>query len=101
FAAANPRIAVRSVLGDEEQARQALWRGEIEGYAVLPRELKRSVVRGTPAVVGVQANGAYALLNKAVLYGFAEAVGTVSAGVEIRKLQAQGQSAAQAMASRS
>lgn len=101
FAAANPRIAVRAVLGDEEQARQALWRGEIEGYAVLPRELKRSVVRGTPAVVGVQANGAYALLNKAVLYGFAEAVGTVSAGVEIRKLQAQGQSAAQAMASRS
>lgn len=36
-----------------------------------------------------------------MLYGFAEAIGTVSAGIEIRKLQAGGQSAPQAMASRS
>ncbi|NDP63093.1 ABC transporter permease [Polaromonas sp.] len=100
FAQASPRIEVRMVIGDEHQARQALWRGEIEGYALLPRDLKRDVLRGSPAVVTVEANGSYALLNKAVLSGFAEAVGTVSAGVEIRKLQASGQSAQQAQASR-
>ncbi len=100
FAQASPRIDVRMVIGDERQARQALWRGEIEGYALLPRDLKRNVLRGSPAVVTVEANGSYALLNKAVLSGFAEAVGTVSAGVEIRKLQASGQSAQQAQASR-
>ncbi len=101
FAAADPRIDVRWVTGDEQQARQALWRGEIEGYAVLPRDLKRDVVRGAATGVGIRADGAYALLNKAVLYGFAEAVGTVSAGVEIRKLEARGQPALQAQASRS
>ncbi|WP_309680660.1 ABC transporter permease [Polaromonas sp.] len=101
FAQASPRIDVRWVSGDEGQAQQALWRGEIEGYAVIPRDLKRKVLRGDAASVTVEANGAYALLNKAVLYGFAEAVGTVSAGVEIRKLQASGQSAQQALASRS
>jgi len=100
FAQASPRIDVRMVIGDEQQARQALWRGEIEGYALLPRDLKRDVLRGSAAVVTVEANGSYALLNKAVLSGFAEAVGTVSAGVEIKKLQASGQSAPQAMASR-
>ena len=100
FAQASPRIDVRMVIGDERQARQALWRGEIEGYALLPRDLKRDVLRGSPAMVTVEANGSYALLNKAVLSGFAEAVGTVSAGVEIRKLQASGQSAQQAQASR-
>lgn len=100
FAQASPRIDVRMVIGDERQARQALWRGEIEGYALLPRDLKRDVLRGSAGVVTVQANGSYALLNKAVLSGFAEAVGTVSAGVEIRKLQASGQSAPQAQASR-
>ena len=83
------------------EAQQALWRGEIEGYALLPQDLKRNVLRGTPAVVSIEGNGAYALLNKAVLYGFSEAVGTVSAGVEIRKLQAGGQSAVQAARSRS
>lgn len=101
FAAASPRIELRTITGDEQVARRALLRGEIEGYAVLPRELKRHVLRGEPAVVSIEANGAYALLNKAVLYGFAEAVGTVSAGVEIRKLQARGQPLAQAQASRS
>lgn len=100
FAQASPRIDVRMVIGDERQARQALWRGEIEGYALLPRDLKRDVLRGSAGVVTVEANGSYALLNKAVLSGFAEAVGTVSAGVEIRKLQASGQSAPQAQASR-
>lgn len=100
FAQASPRLEVRMVIGDERQARQALWHGEIEGYAILPRNLKRDVLRGNAAVVTVEANGSYALLNKAVLSGFAEAVGTVSAGVEIKKLQVSGQSAQQAQASR-
>ena len=100
FAQANPRLDVRLVTRDPQEARMALWRGEIEGYAWLPADLKRNVVRGAPAVVPIEGNGAYALLNKAVLYGFSEAVGTVSAGVEIRKLQAGGQGGAQARASR-
>lgn len=101
FATASPRLEVRWVGADLQEAQRALWAGEIEGFAVLPPELKRHVVRGQSAVVTVEGDGAYALLNKAVLYGFAEAVGTVSAGVEIRKLQAAGQSARQAAASRS
>ena len=100
FADAGPRIEVHLVTGSEREAQEALWRGEIEGYAVIPAGLKRNVVRGENAVVSIEANGAYALLNKTVQYGFAEAVGTVSAGVEIRKLQASGQSAPQARASR-
>lgn len=100
FADADPRIEVRLVTASEHEAQQALWRGEIEGYAVIPPHLKRNVVRGESAVVSIEANGAYALLNKAVQFGFAEAVGTVSAGVEIRKLQTSGQSAQQARASR-
>jgi len=67
----------------------------------LPAELKRQVVRGQSAVVRIEANGAYALLNKAVLYGLSEAVGTASAGIEIKKRQVSGQSTLQALASRS
>lgn len=100
FAEADPRIEVRLVTASEREAQEALWRGEVEGYALIPAHLKRSVVRGEEALVRVEGNGAYALLNKAVQYGFAEAVGTVSAGIEIRKLQAAGQSAQQAAASR-
>lgn len=100
FAQASPRLDVRMVTSDEGQARQAVLNGELQGYALVPPQLQRNVLRGSSATVAIMANGAYPLFAKEVQYGFAEAVGTVSAGVEIRKLQASGQSALQANASR-
>lgn len=101
FAEASPRLAVVLVTGDEGEAQQALLRGEVMGYALLPTDLKRDVVRSQKAVVPVYANGAYPLAAKQVQYGFAEAVGTVSAGIELRRLGAGGQSSLQAASSRS
>ena len=96
---ASPKLRLTLVTGDEAEVRAALQRRDIEGYAVLPPDLKRHVLRGDAVVVPVLGDGAFFLLNKTVLAGFAEAVGTVSAGVEIRKLQAGGQGAGQAAAS--
>ena len=101
FAQASPRLGVQLVTGDEAQARDAVLRGEVMGYALIPRDFKREVLRSAHVVVPVYANGAYPLVSKQVQYGFAEAVGTVSAGVELRRLQASGQSSVQAAASRS
>jgi ABC-2 type transport system permease protein len=101
FAAADPHLQLVRVTANEHEARQLLWQGRIEGYALLPPDLRRRVLRGEPAVVPIEGNGAYTLLNKAVLTGFSQAVGTVSAGVEIRKLQAGGLGPAQAAAARS
>ena len=101
FAQASPRIDPQLVTADEGEARAAVLRGDVMGYALLPRDLKRDVIRRAKVVVPVYANGAYPLVSKQVQYGFAEAFGTVSAGVEIKRLQAGGQSAAQAAVSRS
>lgn len=49
FADADPRIEVRMVTASEREAQEALWRGEIEGYALIPANLKRSVVRSCSA----------------------------------------------------
>ena len=100
FAQASPRIDPQLVTGDEGEAREAMLRGDVMGYAVLPRDLKRDVLRRANVVVPVYANGAYPLVGKQVQYGFAEAFGTVSAGVEIKRLKASGQSAPQATVSR-
>jgi len=100
YAAASPRLEVVLVTGDEGAARAAMQRGEIEGYAVLPRDLRREVLHGQPVVAPVVGNGAYFLLNKVVLAGFAESLGTVSAGVELRRLRARGASGLQAAANR-
>lgn len=101
FARASPRIDPVLVTADEARARQALLRGEVMGYALIPQDLKRDVLRGAGSVLPVYANGAYPIAGKQVQYGFAEAFGTVSAGVELRRLQAAGQSPLQAAASRS
>ncbi|MGM9487628.1 ABC transporter permease [Ideonella sp. YS5] len=100
YVAASPKLEVLLVTGDEGAARAAMQRGEIEGYAVLPRDLRREVLLGQPVVAPVVGNGAYFLLNKVVLAGFAESLGTVSAGVELRKLRARGASGLQAAANR-
>nr|WP_066470099.1 ABC transporter permease [Comamonas terrae] len=101
FAQASPRIHAQLVTADEGEAREAVLSGEVMGYALLPRDLKRDVLRRANVVIPVYANGAYPLISKQVQYGFAEAFGTVSAGVEIKRLQAGGQSAPQAAVSRS
>ncbi|MDR2297291.1 MAG: ABC transporter permease [Comamonas sp.] len=101
FAQASPRIDPQLVTADEGEAREAVLRGEVMGYALLPRDLKRDVLRRANVVIPVYANGSYPLVSKQVQYGFAEAFGTVSAGVEIKRLQAGGQSAPQAAVSRS
>ncbi len=101
FAQASPRIDPQLVTGDEAEARDAVLRGTVMGYALIGHGFKRDVLRSDKVVVPVYANGAYPLVSKQVQYGFAEAVGTVSAGVEMKRLQASGQSALQSAASRS
>ncbi len=101
FASASPRIDVVLATGDEGEAQRALLRGDVMGYALLPVGLKRHVVRSDSVTIPVYANGAYPLVAKQVQYGFAEAFGTVSAGIELRRLGASGQSPLQAASSRS
>ncbi|PAT35448.1 ABC transporter permease [Vandammella animalimorsus] len=100
YADASPQLAVNLVTADAQQARQALLRGDIYGYAELPRGLKRGVLRREPVHVTVYAHGSYPLVSKQVQQGFAQSFGTVAAGVQLKRLQAGGQSAPQAAASR-
>lgn len=101
FAQASPRLDLRFVTANESEAKAALARREIEGYVLLPNGLKRDVLHGHGVVVPVLADGAYFLINKVVLSGFGEVLGTVSAGAELRQLQAKGASPLAAAASRS
>lgn len=97
---ANPRIEVKTLGSDEQEAQLAMRLGAIDGYLLIPRDLKAVVAKGLPATVTVVSNGAYPILSKAVQYGFAEAIGAASAGVEIRQREAKGQSPRQASESR-
>ncbi|PRC91898.1 ABC transporter permease [Solimicrobium silvestre] len=100
FAKTSSKLDVQEVVMDEGVAQQAMWQGDIQGYLILPKGMRESAVRGKKIVLPILGDGAYFLLNKTVLAGFAESVGTLSAGIEMKKLQAAGQHKLQADVSR-
>lgn len=100
LAQANPKLAVLTTALDEADAQQAMARDDIAGYLLLPADLKRHVTHGQAATAVIQANGTRPLVAKNVQQGLAEAVGAVSATVEVRQLEIQGQSSRQANVNR-
>jgi ABC-2 type transport system permease protein len=74
-------------LADAEHAVRA---GRAGGVLVIPAQFERRVRRGDQAQVVAYADASYFLIYRQVLTGVLEATGTLSAGIEIRRLQAAG-----------
>jgi ABC-2 type transport system permease protein len=70
--------------------------GQVGGILVVPAGFERDVQQGRRARVGVFADASYFLVYRQVATGFLEAVGTLSAGIDIRRLEARGRTAAAA-----
>jgi ABC-2 type transport system permease protein len=100
FAQAAPGLDVRLITSNEAEAQTALAQREIEGVLIIPPNMARDVTQGRAVSLPVLGNGAYLLINKTVLEGFAKSIGTLSAGIEIAKRQARGASPAEAAAKR-
>lgn len=99
YASAHPNLQVR-VVKDEQEAQQALTEEEIYGYLLIPHDLLHDIVQQKKVHLPLHIDATYGLVNKAVSYGFMEVVGTVAAGVKIKKFIARGLSKGQANAAR-
>ncbi len=95
YAMASPNLQVQ-MASSVEEAKDLFWQGKIDGYMVIPRDLKRDVLYKREATVSVATTGSYALLNEGVSMGFAKSIGTLSVGLSIKELGARGQSLPQA-----
>ena len=95
YAMAHPSIKVVGVTPDLRDAQEMIWRNEIAGTLYIPAGLQNKVLSGRAAEVVLAGNGVYLMLNKAALNGLAEVVGTVSAGIEIKRLAARSPSGVQ------
>ena len=100
FARAHPSLDVVAVMPDLPAAQEQLWRGDIMGVLIIAQGLENDVLAGRAAQAQVAGNGLYLMLNKVALNGLAEVVGTVSAGIELKRLAAGTPSGAQAAAQR-
>lgn len=92
-------VTLRTESASELEA--ALARGEIAGYLIIPAGFRADVLRGRKAVIVYGGNAGRFLVLKQVLTGFAESVGTLSAGIDVRRHLAAGMSLEQAKVAQS
>jgi ABC-2 type transport system permease protein len=88
YAAAHPGIDVVAVTSRPEDAQEMLWRGAISGTVLIPSDFSGKLLSGQQPEIDIAGNGTYLMLNKVALNAMAEVVGTVSAGVELKRLNA-------------
>jgi len=101
FAMAHPSLKVVAVTPELPVAQDLLWSNQVMGVLIIPEGLQTDVLAGRAAHAQVAGNGLYLMLNKAALNGLAEVVGTVSAGIELKRLGASTPSTIQAGQQRS
>ncbi len=100
YAGAHPGIDVVAVTTRPEEAQQLIWSGKAAGAMFIPADFSRKVLAGAQPEIEVSGNGSYPLLSKVVLNALADVVGTVSAGVELKRNGAATPSSLQAEALR-
>ncbi|HEY0062846.1 MAG TPA: ABC transporter permease [Telluria sp.] len=88
YAAAHPGLEVIAVTGRPEDAQDLLWKGTVSGAVLIPADFSGKLLSGQQPEVDVSGNGSYLMLNKVALNALAEVVGTISAGVELKRLNA-------------
>jgi ABC-2 type transport system permease protein len=100
MADAHELVRVSARAGSLAEAERLVLGGAAGGVLAIPGGFERDVKRGATATVGVFADATYFLVYRQVLTGLAEATGALSAGVEVKRLQAQGMPEAKARAFR-
>lgn len=100
MADAHELVRVSARAASLAEAERLVLRGEAGGILAIPSGFERDVKRGAPATVGVFADATYFLVYRQALTGLAEATATLSAGIEVKRLQAQGMPEAKALAFR-
>jgi ABC-2 type transport system permease protein len=83
-----------------EEAKDDFFANRVRGIVMVPKDFSMKVLRGERTAVAVYTDASYFLIYKQVYTGAAQAIGTMSAGIELKKLTSKGNSYRQAVALR-
>ncbi len=94
---ATEQIRVTAVLSERWVAERWLREGRAAGMVLIGEDFERRLLRGEVAELGILGNAAYLLLYSQVATGASQVAGTLSAGIVLNRLQAQGLAEAEAL----
>jgi len=84
------QIEINRVATSLDEAKKDFFEGNSGGILVIPEDFEKDILNGKQSNVSVFADGSYFLIYRQLLSGSVKAVGTFSAGVEIKKLMMEG-----------
>ncbi len=87
---ATQEIKIEQVSSDFTEARQNFWDDEAKGIVVVPAGFEKQIIKGEQTHIGLYCDAGFFLLYKETLRGTLRATGTLSAGIEIKRLLAKG-----------
>jgi len=87
---ATQEIDVQKKTGDFGEVEKLFWDGETKGIILIPANFEKDVLRGQQTNVGLYCDAGYFLVYKECLRGTIRATGTLSAGIEVKRLMASG-----------
>jgi ABC-2 type transport system permease protein len=79
------------------EAEQLFYEGSIKGIMLIPSDFEKDILRGQQARVTVYCDASYFILYKQVYSGAIYSCGTFGAGIEIKKMLAEGKNFNQAI----
>lgn len=91
------QISITHQANSLDEARKDFFEGNSDGIIVIPENFEKDILSGKQTNVAVFADGSYFLIYRQMISGSVSAVGTFSAGVEVKKLMLEGKSYEQAM----
>ena len=95
---ATQALRIVAVTADEQMARQSMQEGESVIVVMLPPGLESDIKRGGSSACRVLANGSQLLYAKIAYRAAVTGIYTVSAGIQVRRLEAKGLRPEQAIA---
>lgn len=87
---ATKEIAVAQETGNMNEAKNLFWDGSSRGVIMIPADFEKQLLKGNQTHVSIYCDANYFLIYKETLTGAIQAAGTLSAGVEIKRLIASG-----------
>lgn len=93
---AHESAKVAAQAASQLEAEQLFFARKVHGILIIPHDFERTILRKEQSSVAVYSDASYFLLYQQVMTGVAVASGTLSAGIEIKRMQAGGFSEAQA-----
>lgn len=97
MADATEQINVVSKPGSLKEAEQLFYDGKVKGVIMIPSAVEKDILSAKQANVSVYCDASYFLLYKQVFSGTSFANATFSAGVEVKRMLAEGKNMAQAI----